>query len=144
MIYAYGQLWDYKPAPVPPFHVEAVRVFGTVPFAGFFFTGYGRCGGEFFSRLSCVTPVSYRVCVSLVIHEYQLQKKEIKKGRAAGERVQSFAEGQDRGERENNLSEAFPPMPSGLFLCLPCFLPFEQAGFRVFKIVGQPFMPLLV
>jgi hypothetical protein len=61
LIYAYGQLSDHKPAPVPPFHAEAVRVFGTVPFAGFFFTGYGRCGGEFFPRLSCIAPAGYRV-----------------------------------------------------------------------------------
>jgi len=65
--------------------------------------------------------------------------------RQRGQRVKVFNHSQRariKGKGEIISPGLSPTGPSGLFLCLPCFLPFEQAGFRVFKIVGQPLMPL--
>jgi hypothetical protein len=56
-----GQLWNHKPMLLPPFHLDAVRVFSTVPIAGFFFAGYRWLAGEFFPRFFCIAPVCYRV-----------------------------------------------------------------------------------
>jgi hypothetical protein len=56
--------------------MNAVRVSGMVPFAVFLFAGYRRLAGGFFPRFFFAAPVRYRVWVSLVFHEYPLQKKE--------------------------------------------------------------------
>jgi hypothetical protein len=70
---------------LPPFHMDAVRVIRTVPFAGFFVTGNRRLAGELFSRFFYIAPVRYRVRVSLVVHAYPSLDKGFMAENVAGE-----------------------------------------------------------
>ena len=76
---------DDKTPPVPPFHVDAVRVVGPVAFTGLFPAGHRWSRFQFFSRLPPVTPVRHRVGVPPVFHDHRLPDEDIRAVKAAGE-----------------------------------------------------------